>query len=478
MLPQPPMDPIIARLRPRSVQEILDQAFRLYRKHFLTFVAITAVVFVPVQMVIQLLSVAIQGENVALQRTATSSDFDGSTDVLNQYIITSIVLLIVILGLGIIGGLLQYLSQGALVSAVADSYLDKPVSFGGAYRNMLKHVGPLVGAIFLQILIGIGIFLPVIALFLLSIGALAAGGDGGFGAGFGLLCSAFLMMLVAFFVYAYVFVRLQVIVPALMVEGLGPVEAMRRSWRLVQTYWWRTFALFIVLYLIEAVISAGPAFLVTALVGLITQSFDQVLIQAISGVITVLVTAFFIPLQLVSWTLYYFDLRVRKEGFDIETAASQRYSLPEVPGAPGYAPQGQYGTYATAGGYPPPALGYSAPPQGQYPVYAPPTYPQQGYAPGPYAQPTLPVQPGVAVEGAPTLPSLPGSSADVPQPEQPSGPEVPRAADLGFSTPSIAEQAAHTPGDAGAGDTGGSSSHSAPDTGPLGQDGPPRPQQG
>lgn len=475
MLSQPAVDPIISRLRPRSVQEIIDQAFRLYRRHFLTFVAITAVVFVPVNMVVQLISVMLQGESVALQRNATSSDFGDSSDALNQYLITSIVLIIILVGLGIIGGLMQYLSQGALTSAVAGTYLDKPVSFGGAYRNMLRHVGPLVGAIVLQILIGIGIFLPIIALFLLSIGALAAGGDTGFGAGFGLLCAGFLLMLVAFFVYAYVFIRLQVIVPALMVESLGPVEAVRRSWQLVQNYWWRTFALFMVLYLIELVISAGLAGLVTALAGFGTQSFDPVLIQAISGAITVIVTAFFIPLQLVSWTLYYFDLRVRKEGFDIETAASQRYSGMEVPrlapGTPGYSTQqgqyGQYGQYASPGGYPPPTLGYTTQPQGQYPGYTPPVYQSQVAWQEQYGQPA-PAALGSTLEGSPTLPSLSGSGAT--QPERPA--ETPRVEGLGFSTPSIAEQAAQVPSPGDAGDSSGLSYRAAPDTGPLGDSAP------
>ena len=52
---------VIARLRPRSVGEILDQAFRLYRRHFLTFLAITAVVFVPVNLAVQTASVSLQG---------------------------------------------------------------------------------------------------------------------------------------------------------------------------------------------------------------------------------------------------------------------------------------------------------------------------------------------------------------------------------------------------------------------------------
>src|SRR5438046_10707460 len=59
--PATSVDPIISRLRPRSVGEILDQAFRLYRRHFLTFIAIIAVVHVPLQLAMQLATAFLVG---------------------------------------------------------------------------------------------------------------------------------------------------------------------------------------------------------------------------------------------------------------------------------------------------------------------------------------------------------------------------------------------------------------------------------
>src|SRR5690348_13299562 len=56
-----PVDPIISRLRPRDVVGIIDQAFRIYRRHFLTFLAIIAVVHIPVQGLTQLATVLLAG---------------------------------------------------------------------------------------------------------------------------------------------------------------------------------------------------------------------------------------------------------------------------------------------------------------------------------------------------------------------------------------------------------------------------------
>ncbi|MDQ3704134.1 MAG: DUF975 family protein [Chloroflexota bacterium] len=475
MYSQPPADPIISRLRPRSVPEIIDQAFRLYRRYFLTFLAITAVVFVPANLAVQLLNVALQGNNVALQRSTLPGSSLDTSESLNQSLILLFVLFFAFMGLAILAALMQYLSQGALTSAVADSHLDRPVSFGRAYRTMLKHVGPLLGTIGMQILIGIGIFLPTIVVFVLAIAAMAAGGESGIGAGFMFVCFAFLLMLVSLLFYAYIFVRLSVIIPALMVENLGPVQAVRRSWQLVQGYWWRTLALMLVLGILGAVISAGPAYLVTALVTIFTGTFDPVLTTAITAIISVITEAFFIPLSLTCYTLYYFDLRVRKEGFDLETALDQRYA------APGAAPGGYYagpqGQYPPAGGYPPPQLGYGSPPppqpqpQPQYPTYPQQAYPQgyeypqQSYTqPQPYSQPEAPAQ------GATELPASPrggeGTGANTGPVEAP-GAETPRTDGLGFSTPSITEQAAQPPRSEGEPQVKDSAGADTPSTGKL-----------
>jgi hypothetical protein len=360
MLQTPPasIDPIISRLRPRTIGEVIDHSFRLYRRHFLTFLAITAIIFVPVQLGIQAASLWIQGSSQALTDTSdpfTSSDVQSGTT--NEIFIGLMIAIVALLVLAVVGGLLLYLSQGALTAAVADSHLDKPVSFGGAYRGMLKHAGPLLGIMALQVLLGIGVFIPAFVLFFVAI-LMAGGSADAAGAALGLICLAFLAMIPAFVFYIYISVRWSLVVPAIMVEDLGPVQAIRRSWGLVQGYWWRTAGMGILLYVIEAVVSAGPAYVVMALALVLFRTMDPIALGAITGGITVLTTLFYTPLELTAWTLYYFDQRVRKEGFDIETALAQRYPQAPSPGYYGGQPQ-QYGPQQS-GAIAPPVLGYEA----------------------------------------------------------------------------------------------------------------------
>jgi hypothetical protein len=351
------IDPIISRLRPRSIGEILDQAFRLYRRHFLTFIAVIAVVLVPLQLALQLANAFLIGgfQNDFLNGDLSSGSFTTSrTNNLFAYIGVIYAVEIV---LGVLYWLLLQLSQGALTAEVANSHLDKPVSFGDAYRQMFSRLGPLLGIIFLQVAIGALVLVPIVLLFLLSfsLGIASAVNNSGDSTFLGLFCVSCLLIIPAFLLLAYIFVRLYVVTPVVMVERLGPVQAIRRSWELVRNYWWRTFALLALMYILGLVVQAGPATLVQLMVAIFLPR-DFVIQQVVSGVVTVFTTLVYIPIQLIAVTLYYFDLRVRKEGYDIETALTQRYTMPPSP-YPAWAGAGYGQPAPTTPVMQPPALG-------------------------------------------------------------------------------------------------------------------------
>jgi hypothetical protein len=382
-------------LRPRSVGEILDQSFRLYRKHFLTFIAILAVVQVPMQLLIQFFTALVIGDVTSDSLTSFSSrstTFQSSSSNLTPFL----VLYGVIIVLAIVSGLLQQVSQGALTAAVANSYLDKPVSFSDSYRLMYARLGSLLGVIALQFLLYLAMIVPFIVLFLTGAGLGAFDGGSGAGGGIALVCLGFLLFVIAVVGVIYVSVRWTAATPAVIVEKLGPVEALRRSWALIQNNWWRTVGLTLLLSLLGAAIAQGPAFLAGIFTVLLTKNL--VWQQIISGGITTIINLIYLPIQLIAITLYYFDLRVRKEGYDLETAMAQRYaqypanqySYPNQHGQP--TQYGQYGQYTQ----PQPAGGYGTP-------YGQPTQPTGGYTPPElgYQPPPAPSDHGDAPPAAP-----------------------------------------------------------------------------
>jgi hypothetical protein len=365
--PPPSTDAIISRLRPRSIGEILDQSFRLYRKHFLTFLAITAIVEIPITLGIQLASSFLQG------RTATLDD-TFSVQTTNERAISLLLTTGLVLLLTLLGGLILYVGQGALTAAVADSYLDRPVSFDRGYAAMWKRIKPLIGAIVIQAGATIAVFLPLIAIFLM---ALLPGLDttGGPTSLLGLICFVYLFLIAGVVAVVYIFMRWTVVVPAIMVEDLGAREGLRRSWQLVEGYWWRTLGLSILIAILSSIITGAPIALITGIITVAFRDIDFVTISLITAIVTALVTTIFVPLQLIATTLYYFDLRVRREGFDLETAMIQRYRQGGGYGAPYGVPYGgpplgwdtgggQYGETApppSDRGIVPPVLGRSDP---------------------------------------------------------------------------------------------------------------------
>lgn len=106
--------------------------------------------------------------------------------------------------------------------------------------------------------------------------------------------------------------------PVIGAEGLGPVAAMRRSWRLVSRRMWPVMGLALLSGLVATLftyaLGAVPAVL-SALVG--TAGWGW-LLTAAAGIIGGLVT---MPVVAGATVLIYLDLRVRTEGLDIQLDA-------------------------------------------------------------------------------------------------------------------------------------------------------------
>ena len=107
-----------------------------------------------------------------------------------------------------------------------------------------------------------------------------------------------------------------VAVPAVVVEGHKPTEALKRSFRLVRGSWWRVLAVLAVLLLVMfglGVVVTVPFAVSSWLVpGEASRVGDLI---RLLGNITVL--AVVPPVYAIAGTLLYYDLRVRKENYDM-----------------------------------------------------------------------------------------------------------------------------------------------------------------
>jgi hypothetical protein len=269
-------------LRPLSLGEILDRSFSLYRENFLLFVGIVAIP--------NLLTLAFQLLNLTLTGTTHTRSSGLSAA-------TGVGVLAVLLG-GLISFVAYLYSHGATIFAVSDLYLGQTATIGGSLRKMRGHAANLFGVLFLE-------GLAMIAGFILLI-----------------------------FPGIYVTCRLCTSAPAAILEQLGPSESLSRSFELTRDSALRAFAIFCIymaiFYAIFLLLSGPFLFLITT-AGRGGNPAMVIVWLVCSQIASFVATTVVEPVLTIATTVFYYDLRVRKEGFDLQMLVN---AVPVAPLAP------------------------------------------------------------------------------------------------------------------------------------------------
>lgn len=246
-------------LRPLSVGEILDVSFTLYRRHFAPLAGVALVCSgIPVVL------------NMFIQ--ASGGIFENLPLVLVYYIIFAA---------------LNSIATAATVFIVSESYLGRPIDARNALRRAAPYLGKtLVCSMLTALAVFVGFILFIIPALVLISGLILA-------------------------------------VPALVIESrLSASAALARSWELTRGSRLRMFGLLMVLvillYIPIAAIGGLVALLVPGAGSMLSRPETTVGVVAVSG----LIQMFMYPLFYCVLTVAYYDLRVRKEGFDLEVLAS------------------------------------------------------------------------------------------------------------------------------------------------------------
>ena len=121
-------------------------------------------------------------------------------------------------------------------------------------------------------------------------------------------------------------VRWSMALPALLLEDQPVTAAIGRSWRLVRGSFWRVLGILVLTGILVSVASSVitvPLVVISALLDTGQEvpygNFGITLAQlAIRGVATIVAGAIFYPFQASVTALLYIDLRMRREGLDVE----------------------------------------------------------------------------------------------------------------------------------------------------------------
>lgn len=297
------------RFRALSIPELVDAAFTLFRRNFLLIVAIAALVEIPAALVYFVVSrstdYAAHLDNLN-QLSSASSRQGGLTQSQRDQFTSDLTSLAVFFAATLVINyvVVQLLGRAATTRAVSDRYLDRPSSVGGSYRVALRALLPLLGAGLIQLLTFGGVAAVVVLL------AIAAGPSS---APAVLVLGAFLLVPLV-----VVYIRWSLVAQTVVIEGLGALRALGRSWALTRHRFWRTFWLYLLLGVITAIISGVLTALVNAFIPGGSTSTGALGAQAAVNAVVGVVVA---PVTLIASTLYYYDLRIRGEAFDLQMLA-------------------------------------------------------------------------------------------------------------------------------------------------------------
>ena len=253
-------------LRPLSPGEIMDRAFRLYRANFLMLIGISLVVLIPISVI----------QAIGLIYFKTTS-------------------LLIFMQL-----FLLPLPYGALTWAASHIYLGGSISLGEAYRASWLHFRSVWAVVCLRYLIA---FSAIILVYL--------GRTGG-------IVGVLVMLLFVLPSYIFLTTRWVIDLPCIILEGLGARASLDRSWALTARDAWHACGTCLTSFLLVYLLTTSPGVILdyTVRVYKLLPGVGPV----ISAAVVQLGASVGMPLNVSAYVILYYDLRVRREAYDLEVA--------------------------------------------------------------------------------------------------------------------------------------------------------------
>jgi hypothetical protein len=277
-------------LRPLGVGEVLDFAIKICRARYLTLMKLVAIVVIPTQVI------------SAIIRASTSNNSTVTTTVNGQVHLTSAAwtTLAGSLVAVIISGIASQLASASCLKSLSGAYLEGEATWQDSLRFALSRVGSIVWLAFLSsLLAGLALFLFVIP-------------------------------------GVYFWGSWLVALPVLLIENTRGRAALRRSRQLVKGRWWPVVVTYLLAGLLVGIVSVVFGAVLGAVVGVSHASEGvRILVDAIAGILSGVLTTPFIAAVIV---VLYFDLRVRKEGFDLQMLAHHLGGTPRRSEEPAWPP--------------------------------------------------------------------------------------------------------------------------------------------
>ncbi len=280
-------------LRPLGIGDIVDRVFGMYRARPLLFLVVSAIPYLVLAILLALLGVGF-ASTLALGDIGVSA----ADPTLDPELVASALtfgLLFIIIAIVVFS-----VQSAALVHAASERYHGRETTIGRSLRVGLRASPRLIIA---GVLAFLGLIIVPTAVILVAAVTQQA-----------------IVLVVAGFLSLFLFFLLitsWMLVPVIAtVEGAGPVQALIRSWRLTTGSRWRVLGLLALLVVLQGVI--GIVFAFVFLASFIADPLARTVLQQAANLVASVVWA---PVQWGTFTVLYYDTRVRREAYDLSLAA-------------------------------------------------------------------------------------------------------------------------------------------------------------
>lgn len=224
--------------------------------------------------------------------------------------------------LSLVGGAIL---QGIVSLEVARGTVGERLRLRGLWNAAKGRIGALIGW---SALVMVAVFIGIAVVAGVSVLLFTFGDTAGIVFGVLTMLGGFL---IAAFLAAWLGTFFAFVPSALMIERLPLMLAIRRSWSLVRGNFWRTLGILLLIIVIVNIVSSvvtAPLSVIGGLgVGLLNPTGNEeagivgfIVLYIVTIVVSVVISAVTIVIQAAAPALLYIDMRMRKEGFDLELA--------------------------------------------------------------------------------------------------------------------------------------------------------------
>lgn len=313
----PPPKPGLIPLRPLTLGTLLGASFQVIRRNprpmFGFSLLLTGLLFVFTLLGVGFFTF------LSVARLATAVGPDAETIAIGS---AAGVILSTLIPIGLSVAVIAVL-QGIVVLEVARGTLGEKLKLGGLWRAAKGRIGALIGwALLATTVVVVAITLVVLLIVLI----IAFGGEVGLGIG---ILLAVLASLASIAVGFWLWTRLCLVPSVLVLERLPLRAAIPRAWSLTVGYFWKTLGIQLLVAVILSTVSyivSLPLSIVMVLgVGLFSPTGDMdaalavvIVTYILTIVVTIVVGAVSSVVQSATTGLIYIDIRMRKEGLDLE----------------------------------------------------------------------------------------------------------------------------------------------------------------